>query len=74
VGEGIEIEIYMPNKDIGFLSRSGNGCHSVPFTRYGTLPAQVTPVEQHAFRSGITIGQHTFIHPFCAAAHRTALH
>jgi hemolysin D len=49
--DGIEVECYMPNKDIGFI-RPGQEAvvkvESFPFTRYGTLPAHVIRVSREA--------------------------
>jgi hemolysin D len=49
--DGVEIECYMPNKDIGFI-RSGQDAvvkiESFPFTRYGTLLARVSRVSREA--------------------------
>jgi hemolysin D len=49
--EGIEIECYMPNKDIGFIKPGQEAVvkvESFPFARYGTLPAHVTRVSREA--------------------------
>jgi hemolysin D len=49
--DGIEIECYMPNKDIGFIKPGQEAVvkvESFPFTRYGTLPAHVTRVSREA--------------------------
>ena len=49
--EGLEIECYMPNKDIGFIKPGQEAVvkvESFPFTRYGTLPAHVTRVSREA--------------------------
>jgi hemolysin D len=46
-GVGFEIEAYMPNKDIGFITVGQEAVvkiESFPFTRYGTLRAHVTRV------------------------------
>ena len=48
---GFEIECYMPNKDIGFVSVGQEAVvkiESYPFTRYGTLPARVSKVGKDA--------------------------
>lgn len=47
----LEIECYLPNQDIGFVKPGKMAVvkvESVPFTRCGTLPAQVTRVAQDA--------------------------
>ncbi len=45
--EGIAVEVALPNKDVGFV-RSGQAAEikveSFPFTRYGTVPGEVTVV------------------------------
>ena len=44
---GFEIECYMPNKDIGFVSTGQKAVvkiESYPFTRYGSLSARVMRV------------------------------
>ena len=49
--DGLEIECYMPNKDIGFIKPGQEAVvkvESFPFTRYGTLPAHVTRVSREA--------------------------
>jgi len=49
--DGIEIECYMPNKDIGFIKPGQEAVvkvESFPFTRYGTLPAHVIRVSREA--------------------------
>ena len=49
--DGIEIECYMPNKDIGFIKPGQEAVvkvESFPFTRYGTLPAHITRVSREA--------------------------
>lgn len=47
----LEIEVYLPNKDIGFV-RVGQAAaikvESFPFTRYGTLSSKVTHVARDA--------------------------
>jgi hypothetical protein len=46
-GVGVEIECYMPNKDIGFVAVGQEAVvkvESFPFARYGTLRAHVTRV------------------------------
>jgi len=47
----LELEVYMPNKDIGFI-RVGQEAvvklDAFPFTRYGTVPAEVTKVAADA--------------------------
>jgi hemolysin D len=48
---GIEIECYLPNKDIGFVKTGQEAIvkvESFPFTRYGTLGARVTRVSMEA--------------------------
>jgi hemolysin D len=48
---GLEIECYMPNKDIGFIKPGQEAVvkvESFPFTRYGTLPAHVIRVSREA--------------------------
>jgi hemolysin D len=47
----IEIESYMPNKDIGFIKVGQEAVikvESFPFTQYGSLPARVTRVSMEA--------------------------
>ena len=46
-----EIEVYLPNKDIGFIELGQEAAikiESFPFTRYGTLSAKVTHVGRDA--------------------------
>ena len=48
---GFEIECYLPNKDIGFVSVGQDAIvkiESFPFTRYGSLTAKVARVGQEA--------------------------
>jgi hemolysin D len=50
-GVGVEIEAYMPNKDIGFIAVGQEAVvkiESFPFTRYGTLRARVTRIGNEA--------------------------
>lgn len=50
-GATLEIEAYLPNKDIGFVSpgqRAVVKIEAFPFTRYGTLDARVTRVAHDA--------------------------
>lgn len=47
----LEIECYLPNQDIGFVKPGQMAVvkvESFPFTRYGTLPAQVNRIAQDA--------------------------
>lgn len=47
----LEIEVYLPNKDIGFISVGQSAAikvESFPFTRYGVLPATVMHVARDA--------------------------
>lgn len=48
---GLEIECYLPNKDIGFVKPGQSAVlkiESFPFTRYGTIEATVTRVAKDA--------------------------
>jgi hemolysin D len=48
---GIEIECYMPNKDIGFVAVGQEAAvkvESFPFTQYGSLTGKVTRVSREA--------------------------
>jgi hemolysin D len=50
-GAELEIECYMPNKDIGFVKVGQEAVvkiESFPFTRYGSLPARVKRVSREA--------------------------
>ena len=51
VGEGVEVEAFLPNKDVGFV-RAGQEAvvkvEAFPFTRYGTLPARIVRVAREA--------------------------
>lgn len=50
-GEAVEVEAYLPNKDIGFV-RAGQEAvikvEAFPFTHYGVLPARVVRVSREA--------------------------
>lgn len=50
-GSELELEVYVPNKDIGFI-RAGQTAvvklDAFPFTQYGTIPASVTRVATDA--------------------------
>jgi hemolysin D len=49
--DGVEIECYMPNKDIGFVKPGQEAVvkvESFPFMRYGTLVARVSRVSREA--------------------------
>lgn len=50
-GEGVEVEAFLPNKDVGFV-RAGQEAvvkvEAFPFTHYGTLPARVVRVSREA--------------------------
>lgn len=48
---GLEIECYLPNKDVGFVKAGQSAVlkiESFPFTRYGTIEATVTRVARDA--------------------------
>ena len=50
-GAALEIECYLPNKDIGFVKPGDHAIikiESFPFTRYGTIDAQVLRVAHDA--------------------------
>ncbi len=50
-GKDLEIEIYLPNKDIGFIEEGQEAAikvEALPFTRYGTIPAKVSRVARDA--------------------------
>jgi hemolysin D len=50
-GATLEIECYLPNKDIGFVKEGQQAIvkvESFPFTRYGTIEAKVTRVARDA--------------------------
>lgn len=50
-GAGIEIQCYLPNKDIGFVKQGQRAIikiESFPFTRYGTIEADVVRVAEDA--------------------------
>ena len=50
-GATLEIECYLPNKDIGFVKEGQQAIvkiESFPFTRYGTIDAKVTRVARDA--------------------------
>lgn len=50
-GKDLEIEIYLPNKDIGFIQEGQDAAikvEALPFTRYGTIPAKVARVARDA--------------------------
>ncbi|MBB4197749.1 secretion protein HylD [Rhodoblastus sphagnicola] len=50
-GAALEIECYLPNRDVGFVKPGQSAVvkiESFPFTRYGTLPATVTRVSSDA--------------------------
>lgn len=50
-GTGLEIECYLPNKDIGFVRRGQAAVvklEAFPFTRYGLLDAEVVQVSRDA--------------------------
>jgi hemolysin D len=50
-GADLEIEAYMPNRDIGFIKVGQEAVvkiESFPFTRYGSLPARVKRVSREA--------------------------
>ena len=50
-GAELEIECYMPNKDIGFVKVGQEPVvkiESFPFTRYGSLPARVKRISRQA--------------------------
>lgn len=47
----LEVEVYMPNKDIGFIKTGQEAVvklEAFPFTRYGTVPAKVVKVAADA--------------------------
>lgn len=50
-GEGVEVEAFLPNKDVGFV-RAGQEAvvkvEAFPFTHYGTLPGHVVRVSREA--------------------------
>jgi hemolysin D len=57
---GFEIECYMPNKDIGFVSVGQEAVvkiESFPFTRYGALDARVSRVGTDAIPEPDTVQQ-----------------
>lgn len=50
-GSQLEIEAYLPNKDIGFVSAGQEAeikIESLPFTRYGTMPGTVLRIAADA--------------------------
>ena len=50
-GGALEIEVYLPNKDIGFVHLDQEAIvkvESFPFTRYGTIDARVTRIATDA--------------------------
>lgn len=51
-GENLEVEVYLQNKDIGFVKKGDAAeikIHTFPFTQYGVIDAKVTRISNDAF-------------------------
>jgi len=51
-GEHLEVEVYLQNKDIGFVKKGDAAeikIHTFPFTQYGVIDAKVTRISNDAF-------------------------
>lgn len=51
-GENLEVEVYLQNKDIGFVHEGAEAeikVHTFPFTQYGVIDAKVTRISNDAF-------------------------
>lgn len=51
-GENMEVEVYLQNKDIGFVHKGDSAAikvHTFPFTKYGVINATVTRISDDAF-------------------------
>lgn len=51
-GENFEVEVYLQNKDIGFVHKGDSAeikIHTFPFTKYGVINAKVTRISDDAF-------------------------
>lgn len=51
-GENLEVEVWLENKDIGFVQEGDAAeikVHTFPFTKYGVIDAKVTRISNDAF-------------------------
>jgi len=51
-GENLEVEVFLENKDIGFVHEGDKAeikIHTFPFTKYGVIDATVTRISEDAF-------------------------
>jgi hemolysin D len=54
-GENFEVEVYLQNRDIGFVHKGDSAeikVHTFPFTTYGVINAKVTRISDDAFSIG----------------------
>lgn len=66
--EQLEVEVFLENKDIGFVAEGMNAefkIHTFPFTKYGVIDGQVITVSDDATvdeKRGLIYGMHLLMH------------